>query len=249
MPPQQLENYASTVDGKPAHISVDCLLARRAPILGLPFLAWICLDLAKPGPDGLLHKNEKQGAANLEQALVKVVHDGKTGVYCGNCTTGGQRDYLFYLAEASNWEQRVNRVLAAFPKYRFRCFSHMETRWDTSFHFLYPEDGEMPSLQAHALRAGLRRRKASMHSPRLLTHSLSFCSAADRERFCHQAREEGFMTEMENVAPSPDNLQYIRARRRDLPGTAEQVIVELKELAAAHGGNYESLETAEVHMP
>lgn len=254
---EQLDIYACMVDGMHAQISVDCRLAERAPILGLPFLAWVCLDLIAPDAEGLLHQSEQTRVERLEQALVEAVHDGRTGVYCGSCTTNGQRDYLFYLAEASRWEQRAGRVMAAFPEYRFHCSSHMETRWDTYFQFLFPEETEMPSLQAHALCAGLQRRNISVRVPRLLAHKLSFCSVADRDNFCRQACEEGFMPETEEqtraqgltpgttvpAAGLPGSPQRVRLCRTDPPETAERVIMELKELAEAHGGSYEALET------
>jgi hypothetical protein len=198
--------------------------------------------LRAAGPEGLLHSRERERIDGLEQALVHGIHDGRTGIYCGSCTTGGQRDYLFYLADDSGWEQRARRILAAFPEYGFHCFSHMETRWDTYFHFLLPEEGEMPSVHAHALRAGLLRRKIPLHRPRPLTHSLSFCSAADRENFRLQACEEGFIPETDGMAHASIKPHCLRVRRADKPGAVERVIAELKELAEAHGGSYERLE-------
>ena len=57
---ETLDTYACHVDGKPALISVDSRLNEKAPVLGLPFMAWISLDLRFPDAQGLAAEKERK---------------------------------------------------------------------------------------------------------------------------------------------------------------------------------------------
>src|SRR5262245_60267843 len=133
-------SYFCRVDGAIASIFLDLAIARVAPIAHLPNMAFVRLFMRKPRHDGLSSQEEFDTLCEIEDALEAALVASKTCRYVGRTTTSGQRDFVFYTADAASWSDDVRRALIRFQDYRFESGSRPDPKWSTYRDFLYPSD-------------------------------------------------------------------------------------------------------------
>src|SRR5262245_27922136 len=134
--------FLCRVDDKPASIFVNLGLADEAPIEGLPCMAYVTVWMKAPDPDGFPSREEAATLASIEDALTaNLSHDG-TAMFVGRSTSGGQRDFFFYIAQPAGWEDRVKQATRSFQAYDFGAGARDEPNWQTYFEFLYPSESD-----------------------------------------------------------------------------------------------------------
>jgi Family of unknown function (DUF695)./Protein of unknown function (DUF1260). len=229
--------YFTHVDDKPASMFLDLGLAQEAPIPGLSVMAYITLDFQDPDENGMSKRSEYEKLLQIEDVLVAAVTH-ETSIFVGRCTTGGQRDFFFYMDNARGVEERVEAVMASFEEYDWDIGLVEEPDWDTYFEYLYPDDQGMDTIWNNRVRRNLDAEGDDLSATREIDHWIQFPTEADLLAFKTEVEREGFtVTAQEKAADKP----YFEAlvQRADVPEDIDDVTWPLRELAGAHGGGYD----------
>lgn len=226
--------YFTHVDGKPASMLLD--LDIEAPIPGMSIMAYVTLDFLDPDENGMSKRDEYARLMEIEDALVPALTH-ETCMFVGRCTTGGQRDFFFYMDNAKGVEDKVEAVMAKFDEYTWDMGLVEEPDWDTYLEFLYPDEQGMDTIWNNRVRRQLAENGDNMAVPREIDHWLFFPSAADREAFTAEIKTENFR--VKTVDDDPEKPFGLLVQREDAPDDIDDVTWPLRELAGAHGGAYD----------
>ena len=228
--------YFTHVDGKPASMLLDLGLGPDAPIPGMSVMCYVTLEFRDPDENGMSKRSEYERLLAIEDALVPALtHD--TCMFVGRCTTGGQRDFFFYMDNAKGVEEKVESVMAAFEEYAWDMGLVEEPGWDTYLEFLYPDEQGMDTIWNNRVRRQLQENGDDMSVPRQIDHWLYFPSEQDRQAFKTEAEAEKFTVTL--LDPEADKPFGVLVQRDDAPDDIDDVTWPLRELAGAHGGIYD----------
>lgn len=243
------DSYFLTVDDGPASIFVDLGARKTAPRPELPVMGYVRLHLNAPLANGLSSREEFDTLVALEDAL-EVGLVGPQCAYVGRCTTNGCRDFVFYVARAEEWEERVAAVLAAFPGYRFEAEARPDATWSVYTDFLHPSDESMQSIQNRRVCDSLEQHGDAFSEPREVDHWIYFGSDSGIDAFLAEAIELGFALR-KHLEPSPESKRGVQLWRTDVPshGAIDSIVLPLFRLARKHGGDYDGWETFIVRPP
>lgn len=228
--------YFTHVDGKPASMLLDLGLAAEAPIPGLSVMAYITIDFLDPDESGMSKRGEYERLMELEDALVPgVAHE--TCIFVGRCTTGGQRDFFFYMDNAKGLEEKVEAIMAGFNEYAWDMGLVEEPAWDTYLEFLFPDEQGMDTVWNNRMRRNLEAEGDDLSASREIDHWIQFASKKDLEAFLLEVGREGFRATLRNK--EKDKPYEVLLQRNDVPEDIDDVTWPLRELAGAHGGFYD----------
>lgn len=228
--------YFTHMDGKPASILLDLGFGPEAPIPGLSIMCYVTVGVLDPDERGMSKSGENERLLQIEKALVSALA-GETCVFVGQCATGGERDFFFYMDNGKGVEETVESVMAGFEEYPWDMGLVEEPGWDTYLEFLFPDEQGMDAIWNNRMRRQLAENGDDPSVPRRVDHRLSFASEHDRLAFKLEAEAENF-----TVAPldaGEDKPFGALAWRVDAPDDIDDVTWPLRELAGAHGGTYE----------
>ena len=228
--------YFTHVEDKPASMLLDLGIAPEAPIPGLSVMAYISVEFLDPDEHGFSKSGEYPRLMEIEDTLVPALTH-ETSIFVGRCTTGGQRDFFFYMDNAKGVEERVEAVMAKFEEYSWDIGLVEEPGWDTYFDFLFPDDQGMDTIWNNRVRRQLEANGDESSIPREIDHWLYFPSDADRAAFISEIEPEGFSVKL--LEPEEDKPFGILVQRSDAPDDIDDVTWPLRELAGAHGGIYD----------
>jgi hypothetical protein len=237
--------YLCRVDDEPASIFLDLGIATDAPRPDRPIMAHVRLYLREPRPDGLSSNTEFGTLSRLEDHLTRAVTAGDAAVYVGRNTSGGCRDFYFYVAEDGDWGEQVGVALAAFPAYRYETGSRPDPDWSIYFEFLHPSAEDMQRIRNRRVCDALRSNGDALTEPRAIDHWAFFPDEASRERFVQTIGGLGFLVrEMESQADSEGSF-VVQVFRDDVPAleSIDDVTLPLHRAAVEHGGYYDGWET------
>ena len=226
--------YFTHVDGQPASMLLD--LGIEAPIPGMSVMAYVTLDFQDPDENGMSRRSEYDKLMEIEDALVPALTH-ETCMFVGRCTTGGQRDFFFYMDNAKGVEEKVESVMARFDEYTWDMGLVEEPGWDTYLEFLYPDEQGMDTIWNNRVRRQLQENGDDLTISREIDHWLYFPSDADRDAFIVQAKAENFRITLQD--DDPEKPHGVLAQRDDAPEDIDDVTWPLRELAGAHGGVYD----------
>lgn len=226
--------YFTHVDGKPASMLLD--LSIEAPIPVLSVMAYVTLDFQDPDEDGMSKQSEYDKLMEIEDALVPALSH-ETCMFVGRCTTGGQRDFFFYMDNAKGVEEKVEAVMANFDEYTWDMGLVEEPGWETYLEFLFPDEQGMDTIWNNRVRRQLEEAGDDSAAPREIDHLFFFPSAADRDAFMVEAETENFRTTLSDS--NPETPFGLLVQRDDAPDEIDDVTWPLRELAGAHGGTYD----------
>ncbi len=228
--------YFTHVDGKPASMLLDLGIASEAPIPGLSVMCYVTLDFLDPDENGMSKRSEYDRLLTIEDALVPAVTH-ETCIFVGRCTTGGQRDFFFYMDNAKGVEEKVEAIMGRFEEYAWDMGLVEEPGWDTYLDFLYPDEQGMDTIWNNRVRRQLAENGDDSAAPREIDHWLYFPSDHDRAAFKIEAEAEKFRVTF--LEPEEDKPFGALVQREDAPDDIDDVTWPLRELAGAHGGIYD----------
>ncbi|MDR3073849.1 MAG: DUF695 domain-containing protein [Deltaproteobacteria bacterium] len=230
------DGYFTYVEDRPATMLLDLGLAEEAPIPGLSVMAYITVDFLAPDENGFSGRGEDARLIALEDALVSALsHD--MCLFVGRCTTGGRREFFFYMDNAGELERKVEAVLARFEEYAWDMGLVEEPGWDTYLEFLYPDEQGMDAIRNSRQCRELEARGDDLARPRSIRHRLRFGTGADRDAFIREVEREGFTAAVQGKEDGGGFALLVR--RPDPPNDIDDVAWPLRELAGAHGGVYD----------
>ena len=229
--------YFTHVDDKPAFMLLDLGIEQEAPIPGLSVMAYVTIDFQEPDENGMSKHSEFARLMEIEDALVTAV-TSDTSIFVGRCTCDGRRDFFFYMDNGREVEERVTAVMSDFDEYTWDIGMCEEPGWDTYLNFLFPDEQGMDTIWNNRLRRQLEEQGDDLSLPREVEHWLYFKSVEDRAAFVAEVEREGFAVTLPDKTRE-DGFWGTLVRRSDSPDDIDDVTWPLRELAGAHGGEYE----------
>lgn len=241
-------SYFCRVDDKPASMFLSLGISLSAPLEKLPHMGFISLTMQRPHDNGLSSQDEFETLCAIEDALQSFLETEEACVYVGRCTTDGARDFIYYMTDPSDWEDKVSDALDAFPDYQWTAGTQDEKEWETYFDLLYPDEVGMNVILNDRVRMQLDEHGDDMSVSRPIDHWLYFPTEEDRAAFMAEAEGEGFIAKEADAEPDPeapansDNEAPrfgVHLERDDAPEEIDEVTWNLRELAGARGGYYD----------
>jgi hypothetical protein len=98
--------YFCKIDDKTRSINLDLGIADSIPIVDLPFMAYIQLNMNSPSDNGLSSQEELSALTAIEMALEDKFFADRIQ-YVDRCTTDSHRDFFFYISHPQDWMQSV----------------------------------------------------------------------------------------------------------------------------------------------
>ena len=237
--------YLCAVDDQAASIFLDLGVAAEAPLPGLRHLAWVRVTLRSPRPDGLSSQEEFETLSRLEDHLTGRLAEDRATVYVGRCTTGGCRDFHFYVSDPRDWDMRVASAMAAHPEYEAESGSQDDPEWRTYFGFLHPSPEDLAVIRNRRVCLALQQHGDTLTAPREIDHWAYFPDESARARFVREVEALGFAVRDTNHidgSERPFGIQFFRVDTPDLE-TIDDLTVPLEHAAREQGGEYDGWES------
>jgi uncharacterized protein (TIGR01619 family) len=233
--------FLCRVNDKPASIMVNLALVDEAPIERLPYMAYVEVRLKSPDPNGLSSGKESTMLASIEDSLAANLSDEETAMYVGRNTSDGRRDFFFYIAHPTAWENRVRQAMQSFQDYDFAAGVRNEATWQTYFEFLYPSEIDRLCIENRRVCQTLKQNGDALTQEREIDHFAQFPDAASRSRFVDEALKLGFAARATTDPETPDGGFSIHLVRADIPDYAniDAITEPLFGLAKEFGGSYD----------
>lgn len=233
--------YFCTVDDQPASIFLNL---EQTPDARLSHLGVVRVTMRSPRPDGLSSQEEAPELYRLEDALEADLLNDRT-LLVGRLTSGGFRDFFFYLDEDDGWEQRVKIALRVFAAYEVDVYFRPDADWSVFRDFLYPDDEQRQSIENGKMGARMEELGDRLEQAREIDHWINFSSETAMREFETATEALGFRRRG-TTHHSEDELPFsLQIYRVDVPSYAEidAVTLPLFRLAKEHGGDYDGWET------
>lgn len=237
--------YLCEVSGKWASMYLDLNRAGQAPDPTRTVLAFVRLSMLAPRPDGLSSAEEFDRLVAIEEALVPTIQNATDGTYVGRCTTNSSRDYFFYVAERTGFDQAVAEAAREFPEYRYEIISGDEPQWETYFNYLFPAPTDRQRILNRRVCESLVKHGDALTEPRPTAHWSYFDSVANRDAFVAEVQQLGFV-QCGSIDPSDTQPRHgVQIIRDDIPARDKIDDITLRVLDATnrHGGEYDGWET------
>ncbi|MES3024777.1 MAG: DUF695 domain-containing protein [Pseudomonadota bacterium] len=235
--------YAISVDDKPASIFVDLGIELRAPLDTLPYLAYVKLFMNTPRSDGLSSSDEFDILVEIEAAIEKQLC-GEFVEYVGRNTSGGCREFYFYVASPAGWGDKVAQVIAPFLGYRFETGFRDDPDWSFYQHFLRPNPIERQRIENRRVCEALERHGDKLVSAREIDHWCYFPDVASADAFLADVEALGFQLRRKALLDDGPSRHGLQVFRIDVPSESEidAVTLPIYEAALRHGGEYDGWE-------
>jgi regulator of RNase E activity RraB len=235
--------YALRVDGEPASIFVDLGIQTEAPLASHPHMAFVRLYMNQPRPDGLSSKEEFDTLIEIEKLLEKTLCGGEVG-YVGRNTSGGCRDFYFYVSTTDDWQSKVDGALSAFRNYRYEAGTREDAGWSTYMNFLLPSKVDRQRIENRRVCESLEQNGDKLTAERAIDHWSYFPTPEAAAAYLADVASEGFQVRSK---PNSDEgtLRFgARVWRLDVPSytNIDDVTLPLFEAAERHGGEYDGWE-------
>lgn len=235
--------YSLLVDGEPASIFVDLGIHAAAPMSSHPYMAYIRLYMNQPRPDGLSSKEEFDALINIEEAIEEHLCGEGVG-YVGRNTSGGCRDFYFYVATVEDWHSKVERVLSEFKSYKYDVDTREDAGWLTYLDFLFPGKVDRQKIENRRVCQVLEQHGDKLTAKREIDHWSYFPSAEAVDAYLAEVSVNGFQVRSRPVSDEGEFRFGAQVWRVDLPAfdNIDDVTLPLFEAAARHGGEYDGWE-------
>ena len=235
--------YALRVDDAPASIYVDLGIEAKAPLSSHPCMAYVRLYMNHPRADGLSSQEEFPALIEIEDVIEARLCGDDVG-YVGRNTSGGCRDFYFYISTGANWQRRVDEVLAPFKHYRYETGTREDPDWSAYLNFLRPGDVDHQRIQNRRTCQALERHGDPLTTAREIDHWCYFPSPDAMDTFLSDAEADGFQVRGRPVSEEGALRFGAQIWRVDTPSYANIDGVTLPLFLAAQrlGGEYDGWE-------
>jgi hypothetical protein len=228
--------YLLRVDEAPASIFVDLGLARRVPIASHPHMAYVRVAMREPRPDGLSSQAEFEALKSLEGHLEPSLV-ARNCIYAGRNTTGGTRDYYFYVADPHAFAADAAAAMARFPSYASEIGTQPDPSWSIYSEFLHPGDDDLQRIMNRRVCSSLAEHGDALGVPRSIDHRAYFPTAKAGEDFASHILAQGFRVIGKGDAEAGQH--YVDFERDDVPDRIDDDVIALARLSKSLGGSYD----------
>jgi regulator of RNase E activity RraB len=205
---------------------------------GADTLYYAGLQILEPGDHGMGVEPDAGKLRDLEDAITdSAAAHGFT--FVGRLRNHGDWQLTFYGSQGREQELEELVVAALEGSDRgYRVGSKSDPGWSYYDDFLLPDAERWQWIMDRRVVEQLAEHGDHLETARPVDHFVEFSSAKQRDEFVAAARERGFAAE---EGESEDGVHSAELVRLD-PVTLEhihRVVMELVELAEAHGGDYD----------
>ena len=231
--------YPALVDDQPASIFVDLGIAASAPISSHGIMGYLRIHMRQPRENGLSSEAEFHALVGLEDIVTEKISTSAGAIFVGRNTSSGNRDFYFYVTDATLFETSVAAAMASFPDYEFEVGSRPDLVWQTYFEFLYPSPKQRQCIENRRVCDSLEKHGDRIDRPRLIDHFAIFPHRSNCEAYVDFVGARGFA--IREGHPSNDGKAdwYVEFSRIDTPREIDDVTLELFEGAKERGGYYD----------
>jgi hypothetical protein len=139
----------------------------------------------------------------------------------------------------------LRAALAGFAEYTYQWLHHADPEWAHYFEFLFPDPRALQVIVNRELAAELALRGDRAEIARPVAHWIHFERELERDAFAVAVRSRGFACELTRDVEADEDFSFaLRIERPTtlLAATLDREVLELFDLAAAHGGDYDGWE-------
>ena len=242
--------YALRVDGEPASIFVDLGIEADAPIPALPHMAYVRLFMDQPRSDGLSSSEEFDTLVAIEKSMEETLCGESVG-YVGRNTSGGCRDFYFYVSSPANWSERVAQVLSSYGEYKYETGSREDAEWSVYLNFLLPGAVDRQRIENRRVCESLERHGDKLVAGREIDHWSYFPDASAVDGYLADVEALGFRLRTQHLSDSGPLRHGVQVWRVDVPSynSIDEVTLPLFEASVRHGGDYDGWECEVVADP
>lgn len=239
--------YTTTIEDSPAAVFLNLALFDSCPDPQRPTALRVTVTIKAPTESGLPTPEENEALHPIEDALGEHVKERLDGVYAGRVTTGGKRDFYFYVpGPKPDVPSVMEAVTALFSNYEFEAGVLDDPDWEEYLGYLFPGPLEMQLMMNRQVIDNLRDHGDPLVDPRPVNHWLYFPTTDARAEFVKRAGQAAYKLEKE-LPPDGEGAEQhgviVTHNAPATPDAMQQAIVELFGLADACGGIYDGLET------
>lgn len=239
--------YFSNVDDIIGSFYIDLGLGKVAPINDKPNLVWVSLQMSNPREDGLSSNEEFETLKSIEDRLQDFILAKHSAIYAGRLTTGGRRDFYFYMGDTTLHDKTISEAMVAFPSYAFDFGIKRDDKWDQYFQFMYPNPAQYQSIQNRRVIDNLEERGDPLSKERPVDHWIFFKTETDKQKFLLDISDEGFSIVTDDhdksLGEKPYRLHISRVDKVDYE-SVDNYVLHLWELAEQCNGEYDGWETS-----
>jgi hypothetical protein len=230
--------YSVRVDGELASIALDMGIAPSAPISGYKHRGHLRVSMLEPREDGLSNQTEFEVLSALEdEATSRIIAAGQA-IYVGRWTSGGNRDFHYYLRDGENFKIAANAAMALFPAYKFEIVVASDPDWQFYFDNLHPPLVERQHLSNRSVVENLIEYGDRLDEPRLIDHLAVFADRKGCAAFIELVKSQGYVVQ-DDPKITEDNEVRLTFSRVDQPSRIDNVTLPLFKAAKNYGGQYD----------
>jgi hypothetical protein len=231
--------FSLRVDGQPASIFVDLGIRREAPIRSHATMGYLRVLMRRPREDGLSSQDEYDDLIALEDRVTaKVIQDG-TAVFVGRNTSSGNRDFYFYVADPTKFENAANVAMRGFPVYKYETGAREDRDWRTYFEFLHPSEADRQRIMNRRVRQQLEKQGDNASNEREIDHLAFLPTPKAQAAFAGYVQAEGFAVESAPDEPNANGQFSVEFSRIDQLARIDEIVVPLFRKVAELGGVYD----------
>jgi hypothetical protein len=235
--------YLLRVDGEPASIFVNLGIQADAPLQALPHMAYVRLYMNQARPDGLSSSEEFETLVAMEKSMEEILC-GESVCYVGRNTSGGCRDFYFYVSSPADWPEQVARALSACGDYKYETGSREDADWSVYLNFLLPGPVDRQRIENRRVCESLERHGDPLVAEREIDHWSYFPDALAADAYLAEAEALGFHLRTRTVSDSGALRHGVQVWGVDVPShqNIDDVTIPLFEAAVRHKGDYDGWE-------
>lgn len=231
--------FSLLVDGQPASIFVDLGIRKEAPIASHATMGYLRVPMRRPRGDGLSSQDEFDDLIALEDRVTgKIIQDG-AAIYVGRNTSGGNRDFYFYVADPAKFENAAHGAMRKFPAYEYETGAREDRDWRTYFEFLHPSDVEMQRIMNRRVLQQLEQQGDNANYERKIDHLALLPNRRAQAAFADYVHAEGFAIESAPDGPNQEGQFSVEFSRVDQPARIDEIVEPLFLKVAQLGGVYD----------
>jgi hypothetical protein len=232
--------YYCRVNDGPASIFLN-LAHREARPSELDTLYYVGFQILEPGDHGMGVEPDVKALWDLEDELTEAAA-AKGFMYVGRLRNRGDWQLTFYAAgnKEPELEELVVGALAKSDR-GYRVGSKVDASWSYYDEFLTPDAERWQWIMDRRVVEQLAKAGDVHETPRPVDHFIGFPDPARRDAFMNAARGRGFQAEAGDARDEGEYPHTVQLVRSD-PVTLQHihdVVMDITELASAHGGDYE----------
>ena len=233
------DSFFLRVDDQPASILVDLGIRKEAPIRSHATMGYLRVPMRRPRQDGLSSKDEFDELIALENHVTGTIVGDGTAIFVGRNTSGGNRDFYFYVTDPTKFENDARAAMREFPAYACETGAQEDRDWRTYFDFLHPSEIDLQRIMNRRVLQQLQERGDNANNERRIDHLALLPGPEAQSAFTGYVQTEGFSIESAPHEPNAKGQFSVEFSRVDRPARIDEIVVPLVRMVVELGGVYD----------